>query len=102
MLEDWWGVPPIVKTSKGFLSELAEIPELLTQTLPTEKQPAERLIPFAKVDDADEVFVIEPPVIVRPLEEARPAVVMPPAIVDVAVEVAFKKLNVGEDDAVKK
>ena len=84
------------------MSELAETPELLTQTLPIEKQPAERLIPFAKVDDAEEVLMIEPPVIVRPLEEVSDSELMPPAKVEVAEEVAFKKLNVGEDDAVKK
>jgi hypothetical protein len=48
------------------------------------KQPAEREMPFAKVEVADEVERIFPPVMVSPPDEARP-VALTPAKVEVAL-----------------
>jgi len=64
--------------------------EVRAQVPLTPKQPLVKLIPFAKVEEAVEVFVIEPPVIERPFDEESPAVCTPPAKVEVAVVVATR------------
>ena len=58
-----------------------------THVPPIEKQPAVRLMPFARLDEAVELERIEPPESKMPLEEARPAVWRPPEKVEVADEV---------------
>jgi len=45
------------------------------------------LIPFAKVEEAEEVLKSEPSVMVNPFDEERPAVRIPPAKVEEADEV---------------
>lgn len=61
---------------------------LVVTQLPAEssKHPAESLIPLLNDDVADEERLMDPPVMVRPEEELRPAPEMPPANVEVAVE----------------
>ena len=69
------------------LPETLPPPPPETQVPPTEKQPWVMLIPLLNVEEAEEEERIEPPVIVRPCVEERPAVVTPPTNVDDAVEV---------------
>ena len=53
------------------------------------------LMPPEKVEVAVDVLRSEPPVIVRPLEEASPPVEIPPMNVEVAVEVALIEAKLG-------
>jgi len=53
----------------------------------TARHPAARLIPPLKVEVAEEVLKSEPPVMVKPFDEERPADAMPPVKVEEADEV---------------
>lgn len=68
---------------------------VMAQLPATEKQPAARLMPFAKDDVAVAPELMAPaPVNVRPFDEERPAVVTPAAKVELAVvPVAFTVPN---------
>ena len=64
-------------------------PRLVRHTPPDATHPEVTFNPFpVNVDVADELFNIEPPVMVRPFEEAKLNADIPPAKVEVAVEVA--------------
>ena len=68
-------VPPFAIGRVPVTSEARSIvcPRLVRQTPFEATQPAVRLIPFPeKVEVAEELFRIEPPVMVRPFEEANP------------------------------
>ncbi len=65
------------------------VPEPAQEPEASWKQPADNAMPLLKVLVAPEERLIEPPVIVRPEEELRPAPDTPPANVEVAVEEAL-------------
>ena len=65
------------------------------------KHPAVNLIPLLKEEVAPEERLIEPPVIESPSDDANPPAVIPPANVEVAVEVALMLENSTYPDAVR-
>ncbi len=79
---------PVQKASVPFApTPPTDAPPPATQTLFTEKQPEVRLNPPESVEVAVLELKIEPPVMVSPRDDARPALEIPPEKVEVAVEV---------------
>ena len=86
-----WAVKVCVAPERPF-NEVIPPPPVPAQ-VPEEssKHPPDNRIPLANVEVADEVLISEPPVIVSPLEEEKPAAANPSATVEVPVLPASSK-----------